>query len=162
MVCKKLPKAFDFLWICIFIFQSCHGLEEAMIWLLHWKLFGDLHYWCFLIGTMTFSLVIPHFSLANVSRVCGMNNKNVIEMMNEKKCHYYVFGSLFQSCHGWKPYGYYIESFLGTYIYWCFLTCMIESYNFPFLSYNCVCGLWHKQQTCNINEKSSHRWWVRE
>jgi hypothetical protein len=40
------------------------------------------------------------FSLAHVSRVCGMNNKNVIEMMSERRCHYYVFGLPFQSCHG--------------------------------------------------------------
>jgi hypothetical protein len=49
----------------------------------------------------------------------------------------------------WKLYGYYIESFLGTYICWCFLAGMTESCNSPFLSCNCVCGLWHKQQMCH-------------
>jgi len=34
VVCKKAAKAFDLLWIWIWIFQSYHGLEET-IWLLH-------------------------------------------------------------------------------------------------------------------------------
>jgi hypothetical protein len=101
VVCKKVAKAFDLLWIWILLFQNCHGFEEA-IWLPHWELFGDLHWWCFLTNMMIHSLVIPHFSLTHVSRVCGMNNKSVIEMMSEKRCHYYVFGSLLQSCHGLK------------------------------------------------------------
>jgi len=62
--------------------------------------FGDLHCWYFLTSMMTFSLVIPHFSLAHVSGVCGMSSRSVIEMMNERRCHYYVFGSLLQSYHG--------------------------------------------------------------
>jgi hypothetical protein len=65
---------------------------------------------------MTLSLVIPHFSLAHVSRVCGMNNKNVIEMMNERRCYIIMYlGHFFKVAMAWKPYGYYIESFLGTY-----------------------------------------------
>jgi len=68
-------------------------------------------------GTMNLNLVIPHFSFTHVSGVCGMNNISVTKMMSEKRCHYYVFGSLLQSYDGLKAiYGYYIESFLGTYI----------------------------------------------
>ncbi len=58
-------------------------------------------------------------------------------------------GHFFKAAMAWKPYGYYIESFLGTYICWCFLAGMTESCNSPFLSCNCVCGLWHKQQKCH-------------
>ncbi len=112
VVCKKVAKAFDLFCIWILLFQSYHGLEKA-ICLLHWKLFVDLHCWCFLTGMMILSLIIPHFSLAHVSGVCGMNNKSVIEMMSERRCHYYVFGSLLQSYHGleaiwllhWKLFG---------------------------------------------------------
>jgi len=209
LVCKKAAKAFDLLWIWNLFFQSCHGLEVT-IWLLHWKLFGDLHCWCFLTSTLILNPIIPHFSLTHVFGVCGMNNKSVIKMMNERRCHYYVFGSLFQIWHGleaiwplhWEIFGnlhcwcflkgtitlslvipsflsckcawvfftickirpflsimylglflqsyhgletiYYIESFLRTYICWCFLASMIESCNSPFLSCNYVCSLWHK------------------
>jgi hypothetical protein len=48
---------------------------------------------------MTLILVIPHLSIAHVFGICGMNI-NVIEMMNERRGHYYVVGSLLQSCHG--------------------------------------------------------------
>jgi hypothetical protein len=65
---------------------------------------------------MTFNLVIPHFSLAHVYGVCGMNNITVIEMMNERRCHYMCLGCFFKATMAWKPYGYYIESFSGTYI----------------------------------------------
>ncbi len=65
-------------------------------------------------------------------------------------------GLLLQSYHGLQAI-YYIESFLGTYICWCFLVGMIESCNSSFLSCNCVCDLWHKQQSCHINEKLCHR-----
>ncbi len=51
----------------------------------------------------------------DVFKVCGLNNRSVIEMMNEGRCHYYVFRSLLQNCHGLEGI-YYIESFLGTYI----------------------------------------------
>jgi len=80
--------------------QSYHGLEA--IWLLHWKLFGDIHCWCFLIGTTILSLVIPHFSFAHVYGVCGMSSRSVIEMMSERRYDYYVFGSILQSYHGLK------------------------------------------------------------
>jgi hypothetical protein len=63
---------------------------------------------------MTLNLIIPHFSLAHVFGVCGMNNKSVIEMMNERRCHY--LGHFFKFGITWKPYGYYIEKYLGTYI----------------------------------------------
>jgi len=76
VVCKKSTKVFYLLWIWIFLFQSYDGLEKT-IWLLHWELFGDLHCWCFLISTMTFNFVIPHFSLA---RVWGLWNE-------QQKCH---------------------------------------------------------------------------
>jgi hypothetical protein len=65
---------------------------------------------------MTLNLIIPHFSLTHVFGVCGMNNRSVIEMMNERRCHYYVFGHFFKAAIAWKPYGYYIERFSGTYI----------------------------------------------
>ncbi len=65
-------------------------------------------------------------------------------------------GLLLQNCHGLEAI-YYIESFLGTDICWCFLVGMIESCNYPFLSCNYVCGLWHKQQTCHRNEGLCHR-----
>ncbi len=112
MVYKKVAKAFDLLWIWILLFQNYHGLEEV-IWLLHWKLFGDLHCRCFITCTITLNLIIPHFSLAHVFRVYGMNKRNVIEMMNERICHYYVLGLLLQSCHvlkaiwllNWKLFG---------------------------------------------------------
>jgi hypothetical protein len=57
-------------------------------------------------------------------------------------------GLLIQSYHGLEV----IESFLRTYICWCFLVGMIESCNSPILSYNFVYGLWHKQLTCHKNE----------
>ncbi len=95
----SLQESYKSFWSVMDFFQSYHALEEA-IWLLHWKLFVDLHCWCFLTGMMIFSLVIPHFSLAHVSGVCGMNIKSFMEMMNERRCHYYVFGSLLQSCRG--------------------------------------------------------------
>ncbi len=38
----------------------------------------------------------PFFSSTCVW-VCGMNIKSVIEMTSERRCHYYVFGSLLQS-----------------------------------------------------------------
>ncbi len=76
VVCKKSTKAFDLLWIWIFLFQSYHGLEKV-IWLLHWELFGDLHCWYILISTMTFNFVIPHFSLTHV---WGLWNE-------QQKCH---------------------------------------------------------------------------
>jgi hypothetical protein len=69
---------------------------------------------------------------------------------------------LLQSCHGLEAI-YYIEQFLGTYICWCFLASMIESCNSPFFSCNCVCGLWHKQQTCHrmMNERRRCHYYAR-
>jgi hypothetical protein len=120
MVCKKVAKAFDLLWIWILFFQNCDGLEEV-IWLLHWELFGDLHCWCFVTGTMTLIFVIPHFSFAHVSGLCGMNSKSVIEMMSERRCHYYVFRSFLQSCHGLKAIWLLHWKFFGDLHCWCFL-----------------------------------------
>ncbi len=60
---------------------------------------------------------------------------------------------LLQSCHGLKVI-YYIESFLGTYICWCFLIGMIESCNY-------VCGISNKHVTkmnnCVIEMMSERR-----
>ncbi len=120
MVCKKVAKAFDLIWIWILLFHNYHGLEEV-IWLLHWKIFGDLHYQCFIKCTMSLSLIIPHFSFAHVSRVCEMSSRNVIEMMNKKICHYYVFGSLLQSCHGLKTIWLLNWKLFGDLHCWCFL-----------------------------------------
>ncbi len=119
------------------LLQSCHGLEA--IWVLHWELFGDLHCWCFLTGMMTLSLVIPHFSLAHVSGVCGMSSRSVTEMMSERRCHCYVFGSLLQSCLGLEVMWLLDCAFWGpTLLMLLDMHNDSQSCNSPFLSCNCV------------------------
>jgi hypothetical protein len=129
------------------LFRSCHGLEA--IWLLHWKFFG-LALLMFLKKQNDFQpWNSPFFSCKCAwvfFTICKI--KPFLFVM--------YLGLLLQSYHGLEAI-YYIESFLGTYICWCFLVSMIESCNSPFLSCNFVRGLWHKQKSCHINEKLCHR-----
>ncbi len=61
---------------------------------------------------MTLSLVIPHFSLAIVS---GCFSQFARKLQNPFDL-LFILGHFFKAVMAWKPYGYYIESFLGTYI----------------------------------------------
>jgi hypothetical protein len=63
---RYLQNPFDLLFIL------GHFIKAAMTWKPYGyyieSFFKNLHCWCFLTGMMTLSLVIPHFSLANLSR----------------------------------------------------------------------------------------------